>query len=185
MRNVCFYSCGQKVLACISYNSVMNGNTVITLSIGLGGPVQTVKTLIRRHSTRCLIRFYTVCCSFSNMLDIPTISKIILFQFLDRYENEIKGFTIFRANTIILIVTIMIIMGKHHAFIHVCMHSYFYVFLYTLPAYFRLENMPIQIYWKFYHQKMKIFREKNLIFFIFLLKHRLWLLVRTASTRRF
>ena len=23
------------------------------------------------------------------------------------------------------------------------------------------ENMPIQIYWKFYHQKMKIFRKKN------------------------
>ena len=22
----------------------------------------------------------------------------------------------------------------------------------------RYENMPIQIYWKFYHQKMKIFR---------------------------
>ena len=32
------------------------------------------------------------------------------------------------------------------------------------------ENMPIQMYWKFYHQKMKIFREKNLIFFIFPLK---------------
>ena len=32
------------------------------------------------------------------------------------------------------------------------------------------ENMPIQIYRKFYHQKMKIFRKKNLIFFIFLLK---------------
>ena len=28
------------------------------------------------------------------------------------------------------------------------------------------ENTPIQMYWKFYHQKMKIFREKNLIFFI-------------------
>ena len=23
------------------------------------------------------------------------------------------------------------------------------------------ENMPVQIYWKFYHQKMKIFRYKN------------------------
>ena len=32
------------------------------------------------------------------------------------------------------------------------------------------ENTPIQIYWKFYHQKMKIFRWKILIFFIFLLK---------------
>ena len=25
------------------------------------------------------------------------------------------------------------------------------------------ENMPIQIYWKFYHQKMKIFRYKILL----------------------
>ena len=32
------------------------------------------------------------------------------------------------------------------------------------------ENMPIQIYWKVYHQKMNIFRYKILIFFIFLLK---------------
>ena len=32
------------------------------------------------------------------------------------------------------------------------------------------ENTPIQIYWKLYHQKMKIFRWKILIFFIFLLK---------------
>ena len=32
------------------------------------------------------------------------------------------------------------------------------------------ENTPIQIYWKFYHQKMKIFRSNFLIFFIFLLK---------------
>ena len=33
------------------------------------------------------------------------------------------------------------------------------------------ENMPIQIYWKFYHQRMKIFRLKSLTFFIFLLKN--------------
>ena len=25
-------------------------------------------------------------------------------------------------------------------------------------TYFHYENMPIQIYWKFYHQKMKIIR---------------------------
>ena len=31
--------------------------------------------------------------------------------------------------------------------------------------------MPIQIYWKFYHQKMKIYRKKNLIVFIFVLKN--------------
>ena len=28
------------------------------------------------------------------------------------------------------------------------------------------ENTPIQIYWKFYHQKRKIFRKKNDIFHI-------------------
>ena len=32
------------------------------------------------------------------------------------------------------------------------------------------ENMPIQIYWKFYHQKMKKKSDKFLIFFMFLLK---------------
>ena len=26
------------------------------------------------------------------------------------------------------------------------------------PEFFHYENMPIQIYWEFYHQKMKIFR---------------------------
>ena len=35
---------------------------------------------------------------------------------------------------------------------------------------YHYENMPIQIYWEFYHQKMKIFRWKILIFFLFLLK---------------
>ena len=32
------------------------------------------------------------------------------------------------------------------------------------------ENTPIQIYRKFHHQKLKTFRLKTLIFFIFLLK---------------
>ena len=36
---------------------------------------------------------------------------------------------------------------------------------------FHYENMPIQLYWKFYHQKMKIFRLKILIFFIYLLQN--------------
>ena len=35
---------------------------------------------------------------------------------------------------------------------------------------YHYENMPIQIYWTFYHQKMKIFRWKIMIIFIFLLK---------------
>ena len=39
-----------------------------------------------------------------------------------------------------------------------------------LNIFLHYENTPIQIYGKFYHQKIKIFRWKILIFFIFLLK---------------
>ena len=48
------------------------------------------------------------------------------------------------------------------------------------------ENPPIQIYRKFHLQKLKIFRKKKtLIFFsYFCSKHRLWVLVRTASPRQ-
>ena len=43
---------------------------------------------------------------------------------------------------------------------------------YLCPLYFctHYENMPIQIYWKVYHPKMKKTSDKNLIFFISLLK---------------
>ena len=48
------------------------------------------------------------------------------------------------------------------------------------------ENTPIQIYRKFHLQKLKTFRYKNSdIFSYFCSKHRLWVLVRTASARRF
>ena len=48
------------------------------------------------------------------------------------------------------------------------------------------KNMPIQIYWKFYNQKEENFQIKNSdIFHISALKHRLLVLVRTASPRRF
>ena len=48
------------------------------------------------------------------------------------------------------------------------------------------ENKPIQIYWKIYHQKKWKFSDKNFdIFHISAQKHRLWVLVRTASPRRF
>ena len=47
---------------------------------------------------------------------------------------------------------------------------------------FVYENTPIQIYWKFYNHKRKISRQKFLIFFLYSCsKHRLWVLVRTAS----
>ena len=39
---------------------------------------------------------------------------------------------------------------------------------------YEYENKPIQIYWKFYHQKMKIFRLKVWYFSYFCSKHRLW-----------
>ena len=47
------------------------------------------------------------------------------------------------------------------------------------------ENMPIWIFWKFYHQKMKISDKKIWYFSHVCSKHRLWVLVRTASSRRF
>ena len=44
--------------------------------------------------------------------------------------------------------------------------------LYRLSSYvYHYENTPIQIYWKFYHQKNENFQIKNLIFFLFLLKN--------------
>ena len=48
------------------------------------------------------------------------------------------------------------------------------------------ENTPIQIYEKFHLQKTKNFSDKKLRYFsYFCSKHRLWVLVRTASARRF
>ena len=46
---------------------------------------------------------------------------------------------------------------------------------------FHHENTPIQIYWKFDHQKYENFQIKILIFFIFLLKTLIVVLARTAS----
>ena len=48
------------------------------------------------------------------------------------------------------------------------------------------ENTPIQIHRKFHLKKTENFQIKNSdIFHIFAQKHRLWVLVRTASVRRF
>ena len=47
---------------------------------------------------------------------------------------------------------------------------------------YHYENTPIQIYWNFHLQKQKMFRQKIWYFFhISAQKHRLWILVRTAS----
>ena len=48
------------------------------------------------------------------------------------------------------------------------------------------ENTPIKIYWKFHHQKRTFSDKKKIWYFsYFCSKHRLWVLVRTASARRF
>ena len=39
-----------------------------------------------------------------------------------------------------------------------------------IPSIIHYENMPIQIYWKFYHQKNENFQIKNSDIFLFLLK---------------
>ena len=69
---------------------------------------------------------------------------------------------------------------------HFCFHKYFIAML-SKQSGIHNENTPIQIYTgKFHLQKLKIFRKKKtLIFSNFCLKHRLWVLVRTASARRF
>ena len=55
----------------------------------------------------------------------------------------------------------------------------------SLGALDHYENTPIQINWKFHHQKLKFFRYTFCYFSYFSSKHILWVLVRTASSRRF
>ena len=53
-------------------------------------------------------------------------------------------------------------------------------------AHYHYENTPIQIYRKFHFQKTENLQIKKLWYFsYFCSKHRLWVLVRTASPRRF
>ena len=47
------------------------------------------------------------------------------------------------------------------------------------------RNTPIQIYWKFYNRKRKLLIKEFRYFPYFCSKHRLWVLVRTASVRQF
>ena len=53
---------------------------------------------------------------------------------------------------------------------HLTRETYVNFFYTYLPFRSHYENMPIQIYWKFYNQKEENFQIKILIFFIFLLK---------------
>ena len=53
--------------------------------------------------------------------------------------------------------------------------------LYKSTGWSHYENTPIQIYWKFCHQKMKISDKKFWHFSYFCSKHRLWVLARIVS----
>ena len=62
---------------------------------------------------------------------------------------------------------------------------FFLVYTVCMNSQIHYENTPIQIYWKFHHQKLKVFRQKFWYFSYFCSKHRLWILVRTALPRKF
>ena len=56
-----------------------------------------------------------------------------------------------------------------------CIRMILYLYIIMLVSrisFLHYENIPIQIYWKFYHQKMKIFRWKILIFFYVLSRNK-------------
>ena len=55
---------------------------VFTVSIRTDRPGQTVLTQMRRRRTRRLIRVYTVCFIYSNIIDTLSGSSIDLFQIL-------------------------------------------------------------------------------------------------------
>ena len=76
-------------------------------------------------------------------------SRIISFLFVWRKQNNFILFVWLKQKNFILFVW-----WKKNNFIFL-LHS---------------ENMPVQIYWKFYNLKKETFQIKILIFFIFLLK---------------
>ena len=51
---------------------------------------------------------------------------------------------------------------------HQSLSSWYYLGIILVDDHY--ENMPIQIYWKVNPEKLKIFRQKNQLFSIFLLK---------------
>ena len=54
-----------------------------------------------------------------------------------------------------------------------------------IGLFWHYENMPVQIYWKFYTTKKWKFSDKKFWYFsYFCSKHWLWVLLRTASVRR-
>ena len=58
--------------------------TIITLRIGTDRPLQTVYSKIRCRKTRCQIRVYMVCHTYSNIQDTSTGSRMNYFNFLDK-----------------------------------------------------------------------------------------------------
>ena len=59
--------------------------TVITLRFGTDRLLQTMQSQIRRHHTRSMIRVYTVCLTYSNILDTSRGSRMDYFKFKDKY----------------------------------------------------------------------------------------------------
>ena len=67
--------------------------TIFTLSIWTDRPKQTVYTQMRSHRTRHFIRVYTICYTYSNILDISMISascRMNYFKSQDKYGKVFK-----------------------------------------------------------------------------------------------
>ena len=171
--------------------------------------MQIVVTLIRRRRMWRLIWAYTVCqCSFYRTLDINGLIMYTFWYILKQpwhsysdFENIIKRAQNLRLqqisrttgkgassqwgqrrhNLIVPSLAAYIILPCLASSFSDCVASLAELGVYCLYHY---ENTPIQIYWKFHHQTLKSFQIKILIFIYFCSKHRLWVLVRTASPRR-
>ena len=104
----------------------------------------------------------------------PGIYKLIRIFYLHRHTSRSRE--IFNAQNV-LISNLGMWAARAHS--SMCIR----VAWSQLPLY---ETSPIQIYWKFYNQKQENFQIKKFWYFsYFCSKHRLWVLIRTASPRRF
>ena len=64
--------------------------TITTLNIEINRSLLTVKTLIGCHRMQHLIRVYTVCHTYNNILDISTGSRMDYFKFKGKYGKQIR-----------------------------------------------------------------------------------------------
>ena len=146
-----------------------------------------------------LFNYLSVCLSVCPMIHQnvqPSIRPAIIFKFVYR----LICFFLF---LIAIKISLLKILPRIFHTPGVLFHSEFLLFILLHPTLLRsfskllkcqskfaaddihYENTSIQIYWKFCYQKIKIFIYKIWYFSCFCSKHRLWVLVRTASTRRF